>query len=46
MAIAGFKVRYFDNAHALQVFVSTQAVTAVSAIVFDNQSNKFVLFYT
>jgi hypothetical protein len=45
MAIAGFKLKIFDDAKALQIFVSTGAVTTVVSIVTD-ASGKYLLFYT
>lgn len=46
MAIATFKMKYFNNPVDLQVFVSTDTgVTTITAIVYDTQSNKYVLFY-
>lgn len=46
MAIAAFKMKDFQTAHELQIFVSTGAVTAVVAIVFNTASGKYTLFYT
>lgn len=45
MAIAGFRVKMFPTAAQLATFVTTQAVTTVISIVYDN-SGQFVLFYT
>jgi hypothetical protein len=44
MAIAAFKVAIFDDPVALQKFVSTGAVTTVTAIVCDN-NGKYILYY-
>ena len=45
MAIAGFKMKMFNDAVALHAFVVSGDVTTVTSIVFDASSGKFVLFY-